>query len=159
MIQKSGYLQFENLMYKGEYLALYAGESVVLRYDPRDITTILVYCQKVHKEEFLARAYAQDLETEQLSLSEAKAMSRKIRLAGKEISNRSILAEVRDRETFVNQKKPKKERQKEEQAAIQRAKKPLLVEPEAEVVFIESQSEPEMPEVFDYEQMRDDYGW
>ena len=39
-----------------------------------------------HREEFLARAYAQDLETEELSLDEAKAMSRRIRQAGKEIS-------------------------------------------------------------------------
>ncbi|MEL6165731.1 MAG: Mu transposase C-terminal domain-containing protein, partial [Cyanobacteria bacterium J06628_3] len=67
-IQRGGYLQFENLMYRGELLAGYAGESVVLRYDPRDITTVLVYHQKGNKEEFLSRAFAQDLETEQLSL-------------------------------------------------------------------------------------------
>jgi hypothetical protein len=30
-------------MYRGELLAGYAGEIVVLRCDPRDITTILVY--------------------------------------------------------------------------------------------------------------------
>jgi putative transposase len=45
-IQRGGYLQFENLMYRGEYLAGYAGENVVLRYDPRDITTVLVYRQE-----------------------------------------------------------------------------------------------------------------
>nr|WP_236117346.1 Mu transposase C-terminal domain-containing protein [Hassalia byssoidea] len=33
-IQRGGYLQFENLMYRSELLARYAGESVVLRYDP-----------------------------------------------------------------------------------------------------------------------------
>ncbi|WP_371819395.1 Mu transposase C-terminal domain-containing protein [Tolypothrix sp. PCC 7910] len=161
MIQRGGYLQFENLMYRGEYLAGYAGESVVLRYDPKDITTLLVYYQKGHKEEFLARAYAQDLETEQLSLDEAKAMSRKIRQAGKMISNRSMLAEVRDRETFVTQKKTKKERQKAEQAVVQKAKKPVPVEPEEEIEVTSFDSEPEyqMPEVFDYEQMREDYGW
>jgi hypothetical protein len=114
-IYKGGYLQFENLTYRGENLAGYAGESVVLRFDPKDITTILVYRQTGSQEEFLARAYAQDLETEELSLDEAKAMSRRIRQAGKEISNRSILAEVQDRETFVKQKKTKKECQKEEQ--------------------------------------------
>ncbi|MCF4967845.1 transposase [Nostoc sp. CMAA1605] len=161
MIQRGGYLQFENLMYKGEHLAGYAGESVVLRYDPRDITTILVYNHKGNKEEFLARAYAQDLETEELSVDEAKAMSRRIRQAGKAISNRSILAEVRDRETFVNQKKTKKERQKAEQVVVQKAKKPVPVEPEEEIEVASVESEPEyqMPEVFDYEQMREDYGW
>ncbi len=159
-IYRGGYLQFENLTYRGENLAGYAGESVVLRFDPKDITTILVYRQTGSQEEFLARAYAQDLETEELSLDEAKAMSRRIRQAGKEISNRSILAEVRDRETFVKQKKTKKERQKEEQVVVEKAKKPVIVEPEEiEVASVESASEPDMPEVFDYEQMREDYGW
>jgi len=118
-IQRGGYLQFENLMYRSEYLAGYAGESVVLRYDPRDITTVLVYRQEGSKEVFLARANAQDLETEQLSLDEAKASSRRIREAGKTVSNRSILAEVRDRDTFGTRKKSKKERHKEEQAQVQ----------------------------------------
>jgi hypothetical protein len=44
-IQRGGYLQFENLMYRGDNLAGYGGESVVVRFDPRDITTILIYLQ------------------------------------------------------------------------------------------------------------------
>ncbi len=160
-IYRSGYIQFENLTYKGENLAGYAGENVVLRYDPRDITTVLVYRQKGSKEEFLARAFAQDLETEQLSLDEAKASSLKVRKAGKEVSNRSILAEVRDRQTFTTQKKTKKERQKTEQAELKQAKQPLPVEVEEEVETVSTSSEQEyqMPEVFDYEQMREDYGF
>lgn len=169
-IQRGGYLQFENLMYRGEYLAGYAGESVVLRFDPRDITTVLVYRPEGNKEVFLARAEAQDLEAEQLSVDEAIASSRKIREAGQTISNRSILAEVRDaakgglpvraRQTFNTQKKTKKERQKAEHVELQRAKQPLPIEPEElEAAFVESKDEPEMPEVFDYEQMREDYGW
>ncbi|MEH2160659.1 MAG: Mu transposase C-terminal domain-containing protein [Nostoc sp.] len=130
-IQRGGYLQFENLIYRGELLAGYAGESVVLRYDPRDITTILVYRTEGDKEVFLARAYAQDLETEELSLDEAKAISRKVREAGKAVSNRSILAEVRERETFQTQKKTKKERQKVEQAEVKKAKQLIPVEPES----------------------------
>ncbi|MEP0880966.1 Mu transposase C-terminal domain-containing protein [Trichocoleus sp. ST-U3] len=159
-IYRGGYLQFENLTYRGDYLEGYAGESVVLRYDPKDITTILVYRHEGGKEVFLARAYAQDLQTEQLSLDEAKASSRKIREAGKAVSNRSILAEVRDRDTFLTQKKTKKERQKAEQVEVKRAKQPLSVEPEEiEVTSIQSEAEPEMPEVFDYEQMREEYDW
>ncbi len=159
-IYRGGYLQFENLTYRGEHLAGYAGESVLMRYDPRDITTILVYRCEGGKEVFLARAYAQDLETEQLTLDEAKASSRKIREAGKTVSNRSILAEVQERETFLTQKKTKKARQKEEQAQVRKAKQPLPVEPEEiEVASIRNEAEPEMPEVFDYDQMREDYGW
>lgn len=159
-IYRGGYLQFENLTYRGEHLAGYAGESVVLRYDPRDITTIWVYRSEAGKEVFLARAYAQDLETEQLALDEAQASSRKIREAGKTISNRSILAEVQERETFLTQKKTKKERQKEEQIELKKAQKPIPIEPEQiqEEPIAES-SEVETLEVFDYEQMREDYGW
>lgn len=161
-IYRGGYLQFENLMYRGDCLEGYAGVSVVLRFDPRDITTILVYRNENGKEVFLARAYAQDLQTEQLSLNEAKASSRKIRETGKTVSNRSILAEVRDRDTFLTEKKSKKERQKSEQVEVQKAKKPLQTKPEAEemeLAVIEHESVPEMPEIFDYEQMREDYGW
>ena len=159
-IYRGGYLQFENLTYRGEHLAGYAGESVVLRYDPRDITTILVYRSESGKEVFLARAYAQDLETEQLALDEAKASIRRIREAGKTVSNRSILAEVQERETFLTQKKTKKERQKEEQAEVRKVKPQLPVEPEEiEVASIQNEAEPGMPEVFDYDQMRADYGW
>lgn len=66
-VYRSGYVQFANLTYQGEHLAAYAGESVILRYDPRDITTVLVYQMKGSKEEFLTRAHAQGWETETLS--------------------------------------------------------------------------------------------
>jgi putative transposase len=59
-----------------------------------------VYQEAEGKDVFVARAHAQDLETEQLSLAEAKAMSRRIRKQGRLVSNQSILSEVvsRDRE-------------------------------------------------------------
>lgn len=38
-----GYIQFANLTYVGEHLAGYAGESVVIRYNPGDITTVFIY--------------------------------------------------------------------------------------------------------------------
>lgn len=166
-IYRGGYLQFENLTYRGDRLEAYAGESVLLRYDPKDIKMILVYRKEGGEEVFLARAYAQDLQTEQLSFDEAKASSRKLRDAGKAVSNRSILAEVRDsasalaelRETFLIQKKSKKERQKSEQAQIHRKKELFPIE--AEVTEFESlvnELETEIIEVFDYEQMREDYG-
>jgi len=163
-IQRGGYFQFENLMYRGESLAGYAGETVVMRFDPRDITTVLIYRQEGSQDVFLARAYAQDLETEELSLDEAKASSRKIREAGKAISNRSILIEVRDRDIFLVEKKTKKERQKVEQAELYaNQKQPPMVESEnleeIEMSSWVSAPKPGMPEVFDYEQLREDYGW
>ena len=157
-IYRGGYLQFENLTYRGENLEGYAGESVVLRFDPRDITTVWVYRKAGEKEEFIARANATDLEAEQLSMEEAKASSRKIRNAGKTVGNRSILEEVRDRDTFVSQKKSRKERQKEEQALVgTRTKQPLPIAPE-EVKAAPAEPEPEMPEVFYLDDLQEDYG-
>ena len=159
-IYREGYIRFENLMYQGEHLAGYAGERVVLRYDPRDITSVLVYQRQKDKEIFLARAYATGLETEQISLEEVKASNQKIREKGKTISNHSVLEEVRERDIFVAKKKTKKERQKEEQKQI------YSVVPQSKPVEVEA--EPELddapalrrkPRVLNYDQLKDDYGW
>lgn len=162
-IYRGGYLQFENFMYRGENLAGYAGERVVLRYNPRDVTTILVYRKESSQEVFLARAYAQDLETEQLSIYEARAISRKLREAGKTVSNHSILLEVRDRDTALSQqKKSRKERQKTEQAqlrlALEQPKSTGIEEVEPAPVQ-QPEFETERPRVLDYVQLREDYGW
>jgi putative transposase len=110
-VYRNGYIQLANLTYQGEHLAGYAGESVIIRYNPRDITTIFVYQLREGKEVFLIRAHAQGLETETLSYAEAKSLSRSLREEGKAVSNRSILEEVRDRdatiETVQRQKKQK----------------------------------------------------
>ena len=160
IIYRGGYLQFENLTYQNDALAAHAGETVVLRYDPRDIATVLVYRQQIEreasgqetsekrlkwvKEIFLSPAHAQNLESEQLALDEVKDVSRSIREAGKAIDNQSVLDEVNDREAFLNQKKKtRRDRQKEEQAAVGSA--PSLVKSSE---FAETQSStPTQPQV------------
>ena len=128
-------------MYRGDYLSAYAGESVLLRYDPRDISTVFVYRQDSGKEVLLSQAHAIDLETEQISWEEAKAASRKIRNAGKQLSNKSILAEVQDRDTFIKQKKKShKERKKEEQAQVHSLKPSQTKEP---VETVEERPQPQ----------------
>lgn len=98
-------------IYRGEHLAGYAGETVTIRYNPRDITSILIYQRNGVKETFLTRAHAQGLETECLSLAEAQAISRRVRATGRIVSNQSVLAEVSRRDTEVSQlrrgRKPK----------------------------------------------------
>ena len=162
-IQRGGYLQFENLMYRGEYLAGYAGETVVIRYEPRDITEILVYRQEDNKEVFLARAFAQNLETETIALDEAKASSRKVREAGKTISNRSILNEIRDRDLFTPpDKKTRQQRQKEEQVELPAQKRFIQAEDFNEIEeenASPTESETFQVEVLDYEDLLDDYGF
>lgn len=160
-VQKGGYLQFENLMYQGEYLAGYEGETVILRYDPRDITAILVYRNEGNKEIFLTRAYGLDLETESMSLEDAKASAKKVRESGKNLSNRSILAEVKERHTFSD-KKTKKERQRQEQEQVKPyISSPVLkeVKEETDKAIDTDMSEEPMVEVFDYSQLQDDYGF
>jgi putative transposase len=157
-IQRGGYLQFENLMYRGEYLAGYAGETVILRYEPRDITEVLVYRQEDNKEVFLARAFAQDLETESISLDEAKASRRRVREAGKIISNRSILNEIRDRDLFTPpDRKTRKQRQTEEQAQLREPKiSDRAIKSEEEEALQTTTDLPQV-EVFDYEELLDNY--
>lgn len=131
-----------------------------MRYDPRDITSVLVYQRQKEKEVFLARAYATGLETEQVSLEEVKASNQKIREKGKRINNHSILSEVRERDIFVSKKKTKKERQKEEQKQLH------SVVPQSNPVEVETEPEIEdtpaprrKPRVLNYDLFKEDYGW
>jgi len=101
-VYQGGYIRFANLIYRGEYLAGYAGEEVVLRYDPGDITTVFVYRPEGARDIFLARAHAQNLATERLSLAEAKVISRRLRGSCSEISNQAILTEIRNRVQFID---------------------------------------------------------
>ena len=156
-VYKGGYIRFANLVYQGEYLAGYAGEEVALRYDPGDITTLLVYRQQGARDVFLTRAHAQHLDSERLSLAEAKAISRRLREASKEVSNQSVLAEVRDRTRFVN------ELLLEQSSSASIAPPP----PESPSPSREAAPEPEEPpvsrplpeiQVYDYEQLRQEHG-
>ena len=102
-VYRGGYIRFANLLYKGEYLEGYVGQQVVLRYNPQDITSLYVYRNQGDRDVFLTRAHAQNLETERLSLPEAKAISRRLRQARQEITNESVRSEVRSRTRFVEE--------------------------------------------------------
>jgi putative transposase len=167
-VMRGGCLNFENLLYRGEYLAGYAGETVSLRFNPRDITTVLVYRQENSQEVFLTRAFAQGLETEKLSLEEAKAASGNLRKRGKALSNDSIFQDALDQDAFVAQKKSRKERQKKEQkltrsqpVELQQVEVLQPVEPEP----IEAEFEPDITpnsqlfEPIDYDELRDGWEW
>ena len=159
-IYREGDVRFENLFYKGENLAGYAGEQVVLRYNPSDITQVLVYRREQGKDVFIARAFAQDLETETLSLEEIKASNKRIRDKGKTISNHSILEEVKERDIFVSKKTTKKEKRKQEQTDLDTQKlSKTVIETEEEIQEVTIYIEPEPVEVLDYEDAMDEFGW
>jgi putative transposase len=160
-IYKGGYLNFENLRYRESYLEANEGDSVIVRYDPRDITTIWVYRLEKGKEVLLGAAHALDLETEQVSLEEAKAASRRVRQAAKTISNHTILSEVRDRDAFIEQKKKSRQQRKREEQELVQPVKPVSqsVEPEVESTNQDTKPQSQKPRVLNYDQLRRDYDW
>lgn len=164
-IYRGGTISFNNILYRKSVLAGYAGENVILRYDPRDITTVWVYRVEKGKEVFLAAAHAIDLETEHLSFDELKLSRRHLKEQGKAISNQSIYSEVRSRDAFIKEKKKSRQtRKKEEQGIVHPAYKTpknkfeftsesteeILSQPEAK-------SEQKRPKIFNYEQLMEDY--
>jgi putative transposase len=156
IVYQGGYIRFANLVYRGEFLGGYAGQTVVLRYDPRDISSLLVYRQEGSKDVFLTRAHAQHLDTERLPLAEAKAISRRIRQKSKAITNESVLKEVRDRSRFVEKLLKESASSVWERSSMQ--------EGGVEGIEEEDESRPyvprEMPKVrsYDYEQLRREHG-
>lgn len=152
-VYQGGYIRFANLVYRGEYLAGYAGESVVLRYNPRDISTLLIYRQQGAKDVFLTRAHAQYLDAEKLTLVEAKAISKRLREISKEITNRSVLKEIGDRNRFVENLL------KEKLSAVRPDDENLLAKKIEELVEedFDSKTLPKI-KVYDYEQLRQNRG-
>lgn len=172
-VYRSGYVQFANLSYQGEHLAGYAGEEVVLRYNPRDITTVLVYQQQGNQDVFLTRAHAVGLETESLSFAEAQAISRRVRAAGKLVTNQSVLTEVQDRDCRINQihkQKPKKQNQTAPEPQLEEVQSEphqnlppwdrAMAEPGLDATERSEPEEIEVPEVrvWDYEELKRNYG-
>ncbi|WP_036484426.1 Mu transposase C-terminal domain-containing protein [Myxosarcina sp. GI1] len=156
-VQRGGHLQFENIIYRGEYLAGYEGDIVNVRYNPINITTILVYRREQGKEVFLTRAHALGWETEIHSLSEARASVKRLRQAKKKISNESIHQEILLRDSAVDKKKSRKQRQKEEQS-YKLITSPKVVAQDIESQEIERDISAEIAdvEVWDFDELEDE---
>ncbi|NJR63143.1 MAG: transposase [Cyanobacteria bacterium CRU_2_1] len=162
VVYRGGYIQFANLSYRGEHLEGYTGSWVVLRYNPRDITSIMIYREVGGKDEFLSRAHASGLETESLSYAEAQAMSRRLRQAGQLISNQSLLTEVRSRDREME------EQQRRARQRVSAGGKVKSVVPAASPTpsegALQSEAEADLPpikarnvRVYDYEAMKQEY--
>jgi putative transposase len=162
VVKDNGYLRFANLMYKGENLGAYSGHKVILRFDPRDITMVMVYDRNDNREKFLARAYAVGLEAEKLSLEDIKKASADSKKRGKGINNITILEEAIRRREFLNSKanKTKSERRKIEQEEFDtlpswhEEEKPNVVESSR----LEEEELDEPIEKIDYDLMRQELG-
>jgi putative transposase len=136
-------------VYKGEYLGGYVGQEVVLRYNPRDITTLLVYRQQEGREVFLARAHAQKWYGEKVSLAEAKAKSSRKRKIIAANTSSSVLEEVGARHRFIEELGSPKRRAEEAHVARSTVREEWLEEEEE----VEVRPLPEI-KVYDYEELR-----
>jgi putative transposase len=162
VVYDNGYLNFAGLRYKGENLGGFAGQRILLRFDPRDITMVLVYSRQDNLEKFLARAYAVGLEAERLSLEEIKHARKKAEKSGKGINNISIMEEAIRRRNFLKQKtsKSKAERRKAEQERVEA--KPQRLEDETverkEKVSAQLELETEPIEKLNLRSLREELG-
>ena len=96
-------------------------------------------------------------------MDEAKASAKRLREAGKTVSNQSILLEVMEREVLSERKKTRKLRQKEEQLYKQVQAHPVVEEDEPIELEAEEATQMESEfadiEVWDLDELREDYGW
>jgi putative transposase len=87
-VQRDG-ISFQGMRYVDPVLAAYVGETVTVRYDPRDLGEIRLF----HDEKFLCRAICPELAGEAVSLREI-VRARKQRLSG-------LRQELQDRDRAV----------------------------------------------------------
>ena len=84
-------IHFQNLIYIEPTLAAYVGESVIIRYDPRDLAEVRVY----HNNAFLCRAICQELAGETVSLKDIiRARQKRKRELRKTIAERKSLMDT-----------------------------------------------------------------
>lgn len=129
-VQVYGSVQFECLIYTATWLQNFCGQQVVLRYNPSNIVTLLVYSEQKNNQPsmFLGTVKARDLNEERLSLKEWRETKQKIRSSGKAIDQSSILSERLFINQFaINKIKTLKQRRTAEQKRINRKLKPTKI--------------------------------
>jgi putative transposase len=92
----------------------YEGEEVSLRYDQRNIITLLAYTLPKHDQpgELIGAVCARDAKEDQISLEELKWLKRKLRERGKEVDNNSIWAERLGLYGFIEEKRKSKRKRR-----------------------------------------------
>lgn len=129
-VQKRGTVLFECLVYQGDWLEDHQGQYVLLRYDPRNIATLMVYSLETEREpsHFLGTVKARDHDSDHLVLADWKETKKRFREAGEAIDQSSILAERIKIQKFAQEKiKTLKQRRKAEQKRINRKSNPTNV--------------------------------
>ncbi|MCF4969356.1 Mu transposase C-terminal domain-containing protein [Nostoc sp. CMAA1605] len=117
-VEKYGSVNFLGWIYQGNCLVNYVGNKVSLRYDKRNITTVLAYTRPVNGEpgEFIGTIQARDCEREKVSLGELNYIKKKLRDEGKQVDNSSILNERLARFEDVQKTREGRRRQRRKKA-------------------------------------------
>ena len=117
-VEKYGSVNFIGLVYQGDCLLDYEGKQVSLRYDKRNITTVLAYTRPINGEpgKFVGVIQARDCERERMSLAELNYIKKKLRDEGKQVDNSSILNERLSRFEDVEQTRKQRRRQRQKKA-------------------------------------------
>ncbi|MBW4448894.1 MAG: Mu transposase C-terminal domain-containing protein [Spirirestis rafaelensis WJT71-NPBG6] len=94
-VEKYGSVNFLGWVYQGDCLLNSEKKQVSLRYDKRNIISVLAYTRPSNGEpgEFIGVIQARDCERERISLAELNYIKKKLRDEGKEVDNSSILNE------------------------------------------------------------------
>ncbi|MBD2520535.1 transposase [Nostoc sp. FACHB-973] len=117
-VEKHGSVNFLGSVYQGDCLLGYEGKQVSLKYDKRNITTVLAYTRPINGDpgEFIGVIQARDCERERMSLSELNYIKKKLRDEGKEVDNSSILNERLSIVDDVEQTRKERRRQRRKKA-------------------------------------------
>jgi putative transposase len=117
-VEEYGSVNFLGWVYQGDCLLDYEGKQVSLRYDKRNITTVLAYTRPINSEpgEFVGVIQARDCKRERMSLAELNRTKKKLRDEGKEVDNSSILNERLSIFEDVEQNRKDRRRQRRKKA-------------------------------------------
>jgi len=109
-----GYIRFDNFTYVTEQLTDYEDRPIIIRYHPDNIATIRIYqtVRDGQRDRFLGIARAEGFDDRPISEAEARAVAKRLRDKGKDISNESILDEIRDRDAFIKDKERARDRRR-----------------------------------------------
>jgi len=119
-VQRNGHISFENIVYKGENLASYAGKQVALRYDPDNIGIIYIYRYHQNQEVFLSRGFPLISGLENRTLKEWEAAKKTLKGNNKNLTSQNVSTYFEDEE-----KTPRKT-MRERRKAAQKANKQVL---------------------------------
>ncbi|MEH1869562.1 MAG: Mu transposase C-terminal domain-containing protein [Nostoc sp.] len=118
-VEKHGSVNFLSWVYQGDCLLNYEGKQVSLRYDKRNITTVLAYTRPINGEpgNFIGVIQARDCKRARMSLAELNHIKKKLRDEGKQVDNSSILNERLS--VFEDVETTRKERRRERRKKAQ----------------------------------------